>query len=84
MLGTGVVYLELLDRRHVLPPDRVVRRLDQIEHRRRDPELEILGGLPQARDLREVLPPEPVRQRVERGDAPLTKQFLPGLHASDP
>jgi hypothetical protein len=51
----AVHHLELVDRRHVLPPDRVVGRLDQVHHRRRDPELEIVGRDAQPIELREVL-----------------------------
>jgi hypothetical protein len=48
-------HIELVSRGHVLPPHRVVRRLDQIDHGRRDPELEVLGRLPQPLQVGKVL-----------------------------
>ena len=72
--------VELLDRRHVLPPDRVVGRLDQIDHCRRDPELEVLGSLPEAVEVGEVLGPELGRESLERLDRVGPEDFLPGLH----
>ena len=47
--------VQLLDRGNVLAPDRVVGRLDQLDHGRRDPELEVLGCLPQTVELGKVL-----------------------------
>ena len=72
--------VELLDRGDVLPPDRVVGRLDQVDHGRRDPELEVLGGLPETIEVGEVLRAELGRERLERLDRVGPEDFLPGFH----
>ena len=69
----AVVHLELLEVRHVLPPDGVARRLDEVHHRGGDPELEILRGLSQSLEVREVFGAEPGDEGFERGDALLTQ-----------
>ena len=80
----AVHYLELLDARDILAPDRIAGRLDEVHHRRRDPELEIVGGLPEPIEFGEVLGPELGRQRLERGDRILLEDFLPGFHEEPP
>ena len=68
----AVVHLELLEIGHVLPPDRIAGRLDEVHHRGRNPELEVLGGLPQPFQVREIPGAETVRERIERCEALLT------------
>ena len=63
-LGDGT-HLQLLQVRHVLPPDRVARLLDQIRHRGRDPELEVVRRLLQSREVGEVLRAESVHQLLQ-------------------
>ncbi len=80
----AVDHVQLLDRGHVLAPHRVVGRLDEVHHGRRDAELEVIGRLPEPVELGEVLRAELQRQRVERGDRVLSEDFLPGFHDAPP
>ena len=79
-----VVHFQLLHGGHVLTPDGVARRLDQIHHRRGNAEFEVFGGLSEPVDFADVLGAEALGQRLERCDAPFTEQLLPSLHSSDP
>jgi len=67
------VHLELLQVGHVLTPDGVARRLDEVHHRGGNPEFEILRRLPQPVEVGKVLGAEPGDERFERGDALLTQ-----------
>ena len=58
---------------HVLQPDRIPGRLDQIDHRRGDAEFKVLGGLPEPGDIPDVLGAEARGQSFERRDALLTE-----------
>src|SRR6266550_3103494 len=69
----AVVYLELLQVGHVLPPNGVARGLDEVHHRGRDPELEILRRPSQPLEVGKVFGAELGDERVERGDALLTQ-----------
>src|SRR2546422_9491338 len=80
----AVVHLELLEVGDVLPPNRVPRGRDELDHGGRDAELEVLRRLSQPLQVREVLGAEPRDERLEGGDAPLTQELLPGLHRSGP
>ena len=77
----AVVHFQLLHRGNVLLPDGITGRLDQIDHRGRNTELEILSCLSQPRDVAppDVLGPEAGGKGVEGGDALLAQQLLPSL-----
>ena len=77
----AVDHLELVDRRHVLAPDRVVRLLDEVHHCGRDAELEVLRRDAQPVELGEILRAELDGERFEGSDRVLSQDFLPGLHA---
>ena len=68
-----VVHVELLEVGHVLPPDRVAGRLDEVYHGGRDPELKVFGRLPQPLQLRNMLGAEALREHLQRGEALLTE-----------
>ena len=68
-----VVHFELLEVRHVLAPDRIAGGLDQVHHGRRDPELKVLGRLPQTLEIREMLGAELGHERIQGREAPLTQ-----------
>src|SRR6266480_2999049 len=69
----AVVYFELLQVGHVLPPDGVSRRFDEVHHRGGDPKLEILRRLSQPLEVGKVFGAELGDERFERGDALLTQ-----------
>src|SRR2546421_311909 len=68
-----VVNVERLQIAHALPPDPIAGGLDQVDHRRRDAELEVERGLPEPLEVRKVLRAELRHERVQRGDALLTQ-----------
>ena len=75
----AVMHVQLLYRGNVLLPNGIPGRLDEIDHRGGDTELEVLGCLTEPRDVSDVLGPEAGGKSIERGDALLTEQLLPGL-----
>ena len=71
--------LQLLDAGDVLAPDRIARCLDEVDHRRRNTEFEVVGGLAETGDLPDVFGAESSRESIERCDTLFAEQLLPGL-----
>jgi hypothetical protein len=64
-----VYHLEFGEVGHILSPNRITRLLDQVDHRRRNPKLEVVYGLLQPIEFGEFISSKPVNQLSERGEA---------------